>query len=61
MNQVQWDFFRQKVFKADDKDIQGLTAPPGKEAIYQEYKDKATMCQTPQQLDALHAAYAGRL
>ena len=39
----------------------GTAAPPGKEVIYQEYKDKATMCQTPQQLVALRAAYAGRL
>lgn len=61
MNQAQWNFFRQKVFGADDKDIQALTAPPGKEAIYQEYKEKATMCQTPQQLDALRAAYMGLL
>lgn len=61
MNKAQWDFFRQKVFGADDQDIQGPVATPGKEAITQEYKEKATMCQTPQQLDALRAAYRGRV
>ncbi len=59
--QKQWDFFRQRVFKTDDKDIQALNAPPGKEDVYKEYKAKATMCQTPQQLADLRAAYKDKL
>jgi hypothetical protein len=61
IRQQQWDFFRKDVFHTDDSDIQALKAPPGKEAVYDEYKQKATMCQTPQQLADLRAKYKDKL
>ncbi len=61
LRQQQWQFFRNDVFKTDDRDIQALTAPAGKEAVYDEYKALAAQCATPQQLAALRQRYAGKL
>jgi hypothetical protein len=57
----QHQLFRDEVFGVDDSDVQALQAPPGKVAIYQEYKQQAAMCMTPQQLEALRLRYADQL
>lgn len=57
----QWDFFRNDVFGADDSDIQALEAPPGKEAVYEEYQRQAAMAMTPQQLAGLRERFADQL
>lgn len=54
-------FFRTEVFGTDDSDIQALEAPPGKEAVYQSYKEQAAMAMTPEQLEQLRVRYADRL
>ncbi len=53
-----WDMMRGSVLGVDDRDIQALAAPPGKEAIYAEFKRQAALCATPEQLTNLRARYA---